>query len=130
LSRVSIVGFVFIIFHPVDKFSSPKLHDHPVGELVEESLNWTVSGADPMTGVALKSATGGSSADTPWQATSIRKRQVTTTGCQNSERDRKHAGVETDSLIPITPQQVGLETMDTSCNKYCQIILYEKINKY
>ena len=37
---------------------SPKSHDHPVGDPVEVSVNFTSSGAVPVVGVAVKSATG------------------------------------------------------------------------
>ncbi len=36
---------------------SPKSHDHMVGLPVEVSVNWTVSGAVPVVGAAVKSAT-------------------------------------------------------------------------
>jgi len=38
---------------------SPNDHNHEVGLPVEVSLNWTVSGADPESGVPAKFVTGG-----------------------------------------------------------------------
>jgi hypothetical protein len=39
-------------------FPSPKFQFHVVGELVEESVNWTVNGAVPEVSEAVKLATG------------------------------------------------------------------------
>ena len=38
---------------------SPKFHDHRFGELVELSVNWTVSGCRPDVGVPVKLTLGG-----------------------------------------------------------------------
>ena len=38
---------------------SPKVHAHAVGEPVEVSVNWTVRGARPAVGEAVKAVTGG-----------------------------------------------------------------------
>jgi hypothetical protein len=43
----------------VDVLPSPKVHAHDVGELLDASVNVTVSGADPEVGVPVKLATGG-----------------------------------------------------------------------
>ena len=45
-------------FGLVEVVPSPKSHDHPVGDPVEESVNLTSSGAVPAVGVAEKPATG------------------------------------------------------------------------
>ena len=43
----------------LDVPTSPKFHAHDVGELVEVSVNATVSGAVPDVGIPVKLATGG-----------------------------------------------------------------------
>jgi len=43
----------------LDVPASPKFHAHEVGELVDVSVNATVSGAVPEVGVPVKLATGG-----------------------------------------------------------------------
>ena len=45
-------------FFSVDVTPSPNVQYHDVGELVDASVNATVSGADPEVGVPLKLATG------------------------------------------------------------------------
>ena len=45
-------------FCKVEKLPSPKDQFQYVGELVEVSLNWTVRGATPEVGIALKLETG------------------------------------------------------------------------
>ncbi len=42
----------------VEVFESPKVHDHAVGLLVEESVKLTARGAAPIVGVPEKFATG------------------------------------------------------------------------
>jgi hypothetical protein len=46
-------------FWSVLVFPSPNVQFHVVGKSAEVSVNWTVSGTEPDTGVALKEAVGG-----------------------------------------------------------------------
>ncbi|OQC71123.1 MAG: hypothetical protein BWX50_00608 [Euryarchaeota archaeon ADurb.Bin009] len=45
--------------HGPSYVSSPKYHVHPSGSPVDSSVNFTVSGAGPESGVALNPASGG-----------------------------------------------------------------------
>ena len=49
-------------FLSVDVLPSPKVHTHEVGELVDVSVNATVSGNFPVVGVPVKLATGATAA--------------------------------------------------------------------
>lgn len=42
----------------VEVLPSPNAHNQPVGKPVDVSANWTVTGAIPVKGVAVKNATG------------------------------------------------------------------------
>jgi hypothetical protein len=55
---VPAVMYVCDGFSSVDVFPSPNDQTHEVGELIEESTNWTVSGAVPEVTVDRNEATG------------------------------------------------------------------------
>ena len=47
----------------MDVAPSPNVHNHEVGELLDASVNASVSGADPDVGVPVKKAVGGTAAE-------------------------------------------------------------------
>jgi hypothetical protein len=51
--------YVYVGFCKDDVLPSPKLQFHEVGELLEESLNWTVSGSAPIVTFEVNDTVGG-----------------------------------------------------------------------